>query len=301
MVLQHIVENWREPDANGACEFTWRDDFSRDTVPKRYHSYNDYWRPVPLYSALSVGCMGVEADISLTEDRELLVSHSWKTTTRARTLESLYLDPLAEIFAKRNVSQASIQEREVGVFDVDPNVSVVLLIDFKNDGHAIWPVLLEQLQPFRDQNWLTYHDGEEMYRGPLTVVGTGNTPLELVQSSPTNRFVFFDAPLHSVSDDNYNSTNSYYASASLKDAIGKLWFNRLSPKQEQTLKTQIKMAHGKGLNSRYWDTPGWPISVRDAIWFKLTELQVGMLNVDDLVSATRWNWNWCIVAGLTLC
>jgi hypothetical protein len=87
MVLQHIVENWREPDANGACEFTWRDDFSRDTVPKRYHSYNDYWRPVPLYSALSVGCMGVEADISLTEDRELLVSHSWKTTTRARTLK----------------------------------------------------------------------------------------------------------------------------------------------------------------------------------------------------------------------
>jgi hypothetical protein len=94
--------------------------------------------------------------------------------------ESFYLDPLAEIFIKRNVSQASIREREFGVFDVDPNVFVVLLIDFKNDRHAIWPVLLEQLQPFRDQNWLTYHDGDEMYHGPLTVVGTGNTPLELV-------------------------------------------------------------------------------------------------------------------------
>jgi hypothetical protein len=248
--------------------------------------------------------MGVEAVVWLTEDRELLVSHSWKTTTRARTLESLYLDPLAEIFTKRNVSQASIQEREVGVFDVDPNVSVVLLIDFKNDGHAIWPVLLEQLQPFREMNWLTYYDGEDMYHGPLTIVGTSSTPLKLVQSSLTNRFVFFDVPLTSVSDDNYNSTNSYYASASLKDTIGKLWFNRLSSKQEQTLKTlktQIKMAHEKGLKSRYWDTPGWPISVRDAIWFKLTEIQVGMLNVDDLVSATRWNWNWCVVAGLTLC
>jgi hypothetical protein len=115
-------------------------------------------------------------------------------------------------------------------FDLDPNVSVVLLIDFENDGHAIWPVLLEQLQPFRDRNWLTYYDGEDMYHGPLTIVGTGSTPLKLVQSSLTNRFVFFDVPLTSVSDDNYNSTNSYYASASLKDTIGKLWFNRLSSK-----------------------------------------------------------------------
>lgn len=30
-------------------------------------------------------------------------------------------------------------------------------------------------------------------------------------------------------------------------------------------------------------------------------LGVGMLNVDDLVSATRWNWDWCVVAGLVLC
>jgi hypothetical protein len=28
---------------------------------------------------------------------------------------------------------------------------------------------------------------------------------------------------------------------------------------------------------------------------------VGMLNVDDLVSATRWNWGWCVVAGIALC
>jgi hypothetical protein len=41
--------------------------------------------------------------------------------------------------------------------------------------------------------------------------------------------------------------------------------------------------------------------LRDQIWFTLTENGVGMLNVDDLHSAARWNWNWCVVAGLSLC
>ncbi|RMZ74574.1 Altered inheritance of mitochondria 6 [Pyrenophora seminiperda CCB06] len=301
--LQRIVENWTEPDNNGAHEVAWQDDFSRDIVPKKCHSHNDYWRSVPLYSALAAGCTSVEADVWLAEDGELLVSHSWKTTTRQRTLRNLYLDPLAWIFTKRNISQASVDKREVGVFDADADASVVLLIDFKNDGYAIWPALLSQLQPLRDRNWLTYYDGKEMYRGPLTIVGTGNTPLELVQSNMTNRFVFFDAPLLSVSAGNttFNSTNSYYASASFKDAIGKMWFNRLSAEQERTLKSQIEMVQETGLQSRYWDTPAWPISLRDRLWFKLTELGVGVLNVDDLVSATKWNWHRCIVAGLTLC
>ncbi|KAJ4373430.1 Altered inheritance of mitochondria protein 6, partial [Didymella sp. IMI 355093] len=284
--LQHIVEDWKEPDINATHDFTWRDDFSRDIVPKQCHSHNDYWRSVPLYSALAAGCVSVEADVWLAADGELLVSHSWKTTTPARTLNSLYLKPLSRIFEKRNVSQASVGDREVGVFDADPNVSVVLLIDFKSDGHAIWPVLLAQLQSFRDKGWLTYYDDDKMYRGPLTIVGTGNTPIELVLSRTTDRFVFFDAPLWSVSDTTYNSTNSYYASVSLNNAIGKLWLNRLSTEQEETLRKQVKMAEDKGLKSRYWDTPGWPVCVRDMLWFKFTELGVGVLNVDDLVSAT---------------
>jgi hypothetical protein len=196
-----------------------------------------------------------------------------------------------------------VHKREVGVFDADSDASVVLLIDFKNDGYAIWPALLAQLQPLRDKNWLTYFDGKDVFHGPLTIVGTGTIPLELVQSNHTNRFVFFDAPLLSVSTGNttFNSTNSYYASANFKDAVGKMWFNRLSAEQEKTLKTQIGMVEETGLQSRYWDTPGWPISLRDMVWFKLTEFGAGVLNVDDLVSATKWNWHQCIVAGLTLC
>ncbi|KAF2712779.1 hypothetical protein K504DRAFT_373298, partial [Pleomassaria siparia CBS 279.74] len=301
--LHRIVSTWKEPDANGTYEFKWRDDFSRDIVPKSCHSHNDYWRSVPLYEALAAGCVGIEADVWVTNDGtdELLVSHTWTSTKRDRTLRSLYLDPLERIFAARNVSEAGSGDKDEGLFDVDPNASVILLIDFKNDGHDIWPVLLSQLASFREKNWLTYYDGEKVVQGPLTVVGSGNAPFDNIQQNSTNRFVFFDAPLLDIANPIYNTSNSYYASAKMNKAIGHIMLDKLKKTQIDTLRTQIKAADDKGLKTRYWNTPAWPINLRDKVWLRLSELGVGMLNVDDLVSATRWNWNWCIVAGLNLC
>jgi hypothetical protein len=299
--LDHIVSIWKEPDTSGAFKYEWKDDFSRDIVTKNCHSHNDYWRHVPLYAALAAGCTSIEADVWLTEDDELLVSHSWSSTRAVRTLHTLYLDPLANILEQRNVSTASTSNKETGVFDTDPNTSTILLIDFKSDGHKIWPVLQTQLQKFRDNNWLTYYDGTTLYQGPLTIVGSGNTPFELVQQNSTNRFIFYDAPLQSVSQPQYNTTNSYYASANLKAAMGGLWLGTFSWKQENNVKQQIQAAAQKGLKSRYWDTPAWPIGMRDRVWAKLMEFGVGVLNVDDLVSATRWNWGFCVVAGIALC
>jgi glycerophosphoryl diester phosphodiesterase len=299
--LQHIVSTWKEPDEDGAFDFEWRDDFSRGIVPKNCHSHNDYWRSVPLYEALAAGCVGIEADVWLTDAEELLVSHSWESVKQDRTLRSLYLDPLTRIFDKLNVSTASTEDKEIGFFEADPNASVILLIDFKNDGHDIWPVVVSQLQPLREKGWLTYYDGEKVIQGPLTVVGTGHTPFELVQQNSTNRFIFFDAPLLDISNPAYNTTNSYYASVRMNKAIGRVAFHKLKESQVETLKKQIEAATEKGLRSRYWDTPAWPIGLRDKVWMKLEELGTGMLNVDDLVSATRWNWNWCTIAGLNLC
>ena len=254
-----------------------------------------------MYAALAAGCTSFEADVWLTDDKELLVSHSWSSARQVRTLRSLYLDPLANIFERRNISTASTSNKETGVFDSDPNASTTLLIDFKSDGHKIWPVLQSQLQAFRDKNWLTYFDGTTMHKGPLTIVGTGSTPFELVQQNSTNRYIFYDAPLRSISEPQYNNTNSYYASANMGAAIGRLWLGHVTSKQEGTLKQQIGAAEEKGLISRYWDTPAWPISTRDHVWAKLMDLGVGMLNVDDLESTTRWNWGFCVVAGFVLC
>lgn len=295
------MEQWQEPNANGAFKYEWEDDFSRNIVPKSCHSHNDYWRRVPFYQALAAGCTSVEADVWLTDDNELLVSHSWSSTKKTRTLRSLYLDPITNVFTQRNISTASNTTKETGVFDANPNISLKLLIDFKNEGHKIWPVLQSQLQSLRDKNWLTYYDGMTMHKGPLTIVGTGRTPFELVQQNSTNRYIFFDAPLRTISEPQYNSTNSYYASTNFGAAVGKLWFAKISSSQEDTMRQQIAAAEAKGLKSRYWDTPAWPVGLRAKVWAKLMELGVGMLNVDDLESAAGWNWGFCVVAGFVLC
>jgi hypothetical protein len=253
-----------------------------------------------LYAALAVGCTSIEADIWLTEDDELLVSHSWESTTKDRTIKSLYLDPLANILEQRNATTADSQDKKTGIFDMDPTTTTVLLIDFKSDGAATWPVLLSQLAPLREKNWLTYYDGETLHQGPLTIVGTGNTPFDLIQAAATDRYIFFDAPLLSVSND-YNTTNSYYASSALSSAVGKVWFATMSSGQIERVKEQVEAADAKGLKSRYWGTPSWPIGRRDEVWKVLMGAGVGVLNVDDLVSATMWNWGWCVVAGIALC
>src|SRR4051812_6365807 len=59
------------------------------------HAHNDYEHARPLFDALDHGFCSVEADIWLV-DGALLVAHDKKDLKPARTLQSLYLDPLRE-------------------------------------------------------------------------------------------------------------------------------------------------------------------------------------------------------------
>lgn len=289
----------------------WPYDFNQDIDPIPCHSHNDYTRRVPLYNALAVGCMGVEADIWLWKDKngnnDLLVGHNSRSLRQDRTLQSLYLNPIFRILENQNTASQldtdSNQGTSVGIFDTSPNTTLTLLIDFKSNGTELWPYVMDQLDPLRQKGWLTHWNNSTniITNGPVTVVGTGNTPFEAVISNTTYRDIFFDAPLDDISNPIYNATNSYYASADMSKAIGKIWFGRFSSKQLDTAKTQINAAAGKSLKSRYWGTIGWPISWRDHTWNVLVNNGVGMLNVDDLTSAGRWNWDWCVIAGLSLC
>ena len=61
----------------------------------RAHAHNDYEHPRPLLDALDHGFTSVEADVWLVGD-ELLVGHDLADLVPGRTLEKLYLDPLAD-------------------------------------------------------------------------------------------------------------------------------------------------------------------------------------------------------------
>lgn len=87
----------------------------------------------------------------------------------------------------------------------------------------------------------------------------------------------------------------------LESAGARLWFGGLSAGQADILEQQIQAAEKKGLKSRYWGEPHGRTSLRDTVLRKLMEFGVGMLNVEDLMSAASCNPDWCVVAGLALC
>jgi hypothetical protein len=59
---------------------------------------------------------------------------------------------------------------------------------------------------------------------------------------------------------------------------------------KQTVMRHVKEAHARGIGVRYWDTPMWLISVRNAVWGELVGLGVDLLNVDDLKAAAESEW-----------
>lgn len=281
---------------------------------------------MPLYSALQAGCIGVEADVWLFDD-ELYVGHTTSSLTERLTLQSMYIDPLVTILERQNPTtkfnrggDSSIH----GVFDTDPAQPLILLIDFKTAGAATWHAVTKQLAPLRDRGYLTHFNGDELIQGPITVVGTGNTPFNVVIANTTYRDIFFDAPLDKLVDtdqlDNnpqldaalvpgtdlgqgqsgmpaaiaastFNTSNSFYASVSLKKAIGRPWPFHFTQRQMDIIRSQVRVAHQHGLKVRYWALPSWPRSLRNHVWRVLAQEGVDILNVDDLVGATKGDWN----------
>jgi hypothetical protein len=298
--LQRIVQNWKGPGSSVAALNPWPKDFSQGIKPVPCHSHNDYWRSVPLYEAIAAGCTGVEADVWL-DGNNLLVGHRKHSLSSDRTLKSLYIDPLIKILS--NLNDDSSTNTSIGIFDLDPTATVTLLIDIKTDGNETWPILLHQLAPLQSGGWLSWWNGtsKTLTYGPITIVGTGNTLFDQVVADQ-DRYVFFDAPLKEISQNfTYTTENSYYASVSLFKAVGIVWPWGPTDNQKQTMQTMISTASERGLVSRFWSIPSWPVSLRIKLWQILVENWIGMLNVDDVIEATRWNWNWCIVAGVVLC
>ncbi|KAI2784636.1 PLC-like phosphodiesterase [Daldinia loculata] len=297
-----IFGNWGKPDTGTEGLAWYPTDFLRDVVPIRCHSHNDYWRKVPLFSALHAGCIGVEADVWLFDDGpELYVGHDEAALTPNRTLTSLYVNPLVDLLNRTNPQTQFYNDTRRGVFDYDPEQTVILLVDLKTDGAKTWPHVLAQLEPLRSRGWLTSFDNGVIHQRQVTVVGTGNTPFDLLAENATYRDAFFDAPLTDMWEDPdasdtkstevpiYNDSNSFYASASFAGSIG-IVLGGFSEKQLDTIRGQIKGAHRRGLKVRYWDTPSWPIGIRNKVRHTLMEEGADILNVDDLRGASKLEW-----------
>ncbi|KAI4241879.1 MAG: hypothetical protein L6R40_004278 [Gallowayella cf. fulva] len=301
-----ITSRWGLPSPSTQKALTtWPTDFSRDVPTIPCHSHNDYWRRVPLYDALAAGCTGVEADVWIDSELkdDLYVGHTRKSLTSARTLKSLYVEPLLTILNNQNYlsngSTVHATSPLLGVFETSPTTSLTLLIDLKTASESTFPLVLSALQPLLENNYLTTWTEEKgLIPGPVTVVGTGLTNFTSAILSPENsnpRIIFFDAPLPALAsltladDNDYNRNNSHYASVSFDVEIGKPFLGMMMPAQVRKVRKQVEAAKEKGLLSRYWDTPAWPVRVKTGVWDVLQREGVGMLSVDDL-AGVRGFW-----------
>ncbi|KAH8119824.1 hypothetical protein DFH11DRAFT_10612 [Phellopilus nigrolimitatus] len=266
--------------------------FTQNIVPKSIHSHNDYWRDVPLLTALSFGVASVEADVWLINGT-LFVGHELAALSEARTFGSLYIKPLVSIVEAQNpqneftVNQSSFN----GVFDMAGTVPLQLLVDIKTDGVEALPVILDALQPLRERGFLTTFANGTLTQGPILVIGTGNSPLENVKAlSP--RDYFFDAPLDQLTNATLNttwsSTLSPIASTDYGETVGWDGISNITDTQRTTILTFVNNAHSRGVTARFYDTPGWPINARLNVWRELVNDGADWLNADDLEAASRF-------------
>jgi hypothetical protein len=287
---------WGSPGDLGEYLAHYPTDFTRGVLPVPCHSHNDYWRRIPLYEAIHYGCTSVEADV-WNFNGDLYVGHEESSLTVNRTFRSLYVNPLVDILNHQNPSTQFIEAKNNGVFDENYHQTLVLLVDIKTEPIETFKAVQNQLSALRDRGYLTHFDGKDVIFGPITVVGTGNTPFDLVVANTTYRDIFFDAPLNEFSakeptaaHKTYNTTNSYYASTSLYELVGLPWRAGYSDSQKEKMVDRIKGAQMVGLKARYWETPGWPVLLRNYVWDFLVKEGVDVLNADDVLAATHGKW-----------
>jgi len=284
--LQNILAN-----THGSNLYTYPTDLTRGIAPKAFHSHNDYWRDIPFYSALSYGSISTEADCWLINGT-LHVGHEISALTTARTFESLYIGPILDTIKRQNPTTQFVSSSETrnGVFDTNGDQTLYLWVDVKTDGLTTWPAILSALAPLKDAGYLTTTDGKTITPGPVTVIGTGNTPMSYFlptdPATPENpRFTFFDAQLstlNSTTSQNITSLITPIASTNFAAQFGEVVAESLNSTQLALLRSQVGYAASKGIGSRYWDQPGWPIGTRNAIWRTLIDEGVALLNADDL-------------------
>ncbi|KAJ5113921.1 hypothetical protein N7456_002455 [Penicillium angulare] len=281
--LQYVLKN-----THGSKEYGYPTDITRDILPIPVHSHNDYWREEPFWTGLSKGCTSTEADVWLYNGT-LYVGHHESALTVDRTLESLYINPILDVLDRQNPKTPFVTKpTKNGVWDTNAEQTLYFFIDVKTSGPETFKAVIEALEPLREKGYLTkLTGGNKLEYGPVTIIGTGDTPLDMV-TSVSDRDYFFDAPLAALNDPKYADIDGYVspiASTDFEAAVGKVTTDTepIFPIVKlQILHDQIATANERGIGARYWNTPNWPIRTRNLVWRTLLNEGVTLLNADDL-------------------
>ncbi|MFJ9118533.1 phosphatidylinositol-specific phospholipase C/glycerophosphodiester phosphodiesterase family protein [Streptomyces sp. NPDC102394] len=233
----------------------------------RAHAHNDYEHPRPLFDALDHRFGSVEADIFLVGD-QLLIGHTESDLDPTRTLESLYLDPLAAL-VKANHGSVYRGYRK----------PLQLLIDIKTEGSSTYLELDRHLRRYRHLFTTCAHG--RVYPGAVTNVISGDRAARTPMEAQSVRRAFYDGRLTDLGtpapasfipliSDNWQLNFTWLGEGAFPDA------------ERQKLRALLAQAHAAGQKVRFWNTPDLPGPARDALWAELLDAGVDYLNTDDL-------------------
>jgi hypothetical protein len=231
------------------------------------HAHNDYLHAHPLFDALDRGFTSVEADIYLV-DGKLLVGHDRYLLKSDRTLDSLYLAPLARRVGKNGGH-------------VYPNGhQFFLLIDIKSDSQATYKQLEGVLSNYADILTTVGNDGK-VRQAAVTAVITGDEARDdVTKSSP--RYAGLDGRISDLDSD---------VPAHLMPMISDKWTDHFKWKGEGPmpgaervkLKEIVSKAHEAGRVVRFWATPE-----NELVWTELRSSGVDLIGTDQLDRLARF-------------
>ncbi len=226
----------------------------------RAHAHNDYEHQRPLFEALNQGFCGVEADIWRVGD-QLLVAHERSQVKAERTLESLYLAPLAE---RSRTNGGSIHAG---------SPEFTLLIDVKADpagSHALLAPLLE-----RYRGMLTRFTDTNRTRGAVTVILSGARPIEQVKAQPV-RWCAIDGRLPDL-ETNPSPYLVPLVSDSWRPTFPVQIDAPLGSEDRERLRSLVQKAHEQGRRIRFWGARDNPV-----VWREQFDAGVDLINTDKL-------------------
>jgi hypothetical protein len=225
------------------------------------HAHNDYEHTHPLFDALDCGICSVEADVHLIAG-ELYVAHNTLGIRPGRTLEKLYLDPLAK----------RVKQNGGRVFPNGP--TVVLLIDIKTEPEATYAQVVQTLIKYSDI--LTSFEDDKRTERAITVIMTGARARATMEAEKVH-LTAYDGLLPDDLNSNASSDFIPWISSKWGDTFKWTGAGPFPDAERRKLKEIVAKAHAKNRKLRFWGAPDNPM-----MWKILLDENVDLINTDHL-------------------
>lgn len=230
-------------------------------------AHNDYWHKRPLLDALDNGYTHIEADIFYING-EMVVAHFFPFFQGKRTLENLYLRPLADRIKKQG-----------NIFD-SYDTPITLMIDIKTGAEDTYQALKPLLKKY--SSILSSYENGKLHQRQVTIVLSGNKPYNLIKREK-QRLAFIDEDLRDVGKDKCDANVYQMASCKYSSLIDWDGDGIMPDKQRKLLCSYVSKAHSMGKKVRLWASPE-----KESVWKQLLNCGVDLINTDELATLRKF-------------